>query len=281
MTTPAGGQSLLVQPQFDKRIYTMAFPLTGSTAGVIQRGYMIWAAPGLPAYGGALATVHYLYNPSTVSADYNIADASAQASLNFPNPGDSAMLAIPLSQTVQWSLMFDRTFELMGAYGSDGTPTNIFGTGNNPSSIGVQADVMQFMQFTGMLSTYQYGTNGQGGLITQPTVAAQNYSTQHGIMQLVPCWAYFGASNVVNNLMYYGYINEWSVQYTHWTQYNIPMRCVISVNFTMLPMPQTQPAQNASDSVYSVLPTPTGTNTGPGVFTTVGTLLPTTGVSGR
>lgn len=273
--------TLLIQPKFDPRIYTMAFPLTGEAAGVIQRGYMIWASPGLPGYSG-LASVHYLYNPSTVSSDYSIADASAQASLNFPNPGDSAMLAIPLSQTAQWSLMFDRTFELWGQYAPDGTPSNIFNGGNDPTSIGVQADVMQFMQFTGMFSTYQYGTNGQGGLITPPTVAAQNYGLNQGIMQMVPCWAYFGASNVQNNLMYYGYVNEWSVQYTHWTQYNIPMRCVISVSFTMLPTPSAQPAQNASDNVYSVLPTPTGNpNTSPAAFTTPTTLLPTTGVGGR
>jgi hypothetical protein len=273
--------TLLVQPKFDPRIYQMAFPLTGATAGTIQRGYMIWASPGLPGYSG-LATVHYLYNPSTVSSDYNMADASAQASLNFPNPGDSAQLAIPLSQTVQWSLMFDRTYELWGQYAPDGTPSNVFNGGNDPTSIGVQADVMQFMQFTGVLSTYQYGTNGQGGLITAPTAAAQNYGLNQGIMQMVPAWAYFGASNVANNLMYYGYINEWSVQYTHWTQYNIPMRCVISVNFTMLPTPSNQPAQNASDNVYSVLPTTTG-NPGITNVTNPGQtlVLPTAGVGGR
>lgn len=274
--------TLLTQPKFDSRLYTMAYPLTGNGAGQIQRGYMIWdGSEGVPLGYNGLASVHYLYNPSTVSSDYNIADASAQASLNFPNPGDAAMLAIPLSQTVQWSVMFDRTFELWGQYAPDGTPSNIFNGSNDPTSIGVQADVMQMMQFTGMLSNYSYGTNGQGGLITQPTAAAQNYSTHAGIMQLIPCWAYFGASNIVNNLMYYGYINEWSVQYTHWTQYNIPMRCVVSINFTMLPMPQTQPQQNASASVWSVLPTPTGQATGAGAFINPSTLLPTTGVSGR
>ena len=278
MTTPS--QSLLIQPKFDARLFTMAFPLTGSQSGTIQRGYMIWDSPGLPLqYGSALATVHYLYNPSTVASDFNIASASAQASLDFPNPGDAAKLAIPLSQTVQWSLMFDRTFELWGNYGSDGTPNNIFGGGNNdPTSIGVQADVMQFMQFTGMLASGQFTTNGQGGL----TANAAYSTTQTGIMQMIPAWAYFGASNVQNNLMYYGYINEWSVQYTHWTQYNIPMRCVISVNFTMLPWPSTQPSQNASDSAWSVLPTPTG---GPGITNVANpgqtTQLPTTGVGGR
>jgi hypothetical protein len=277
MTTPS--QSLLVQPKFDPRIFTMAFPLTGSTSGIIQRGYMIWDSATAPTqYGGSLATVHYLYNPSTVSSDYNIASASAQAAMDFPNPGDSAALAIPLSQTAQWSLMFDRTFELWGQYGSGGTPNNVFGTSNDPSSVGVQADVMQFMQFTGMYISSQYTTNGQGGL-----TASASYSTnQTGIMQMIPCWAYFGASNIQNNLMYYGYINEWSVQYTHWTQYNIPMRCVISVNFTMLPWPSTQPSQNSSASQWSVLPTPTG-NAGITNVTNPGQtlVLPTTGVSGR
>ena len=131
MTTPS--QSLLIQPKFDARLFTMAFPLTGSQSGTIQRGYMIWDSPGLPLqYGSALATVHYLYNPSTVASDFNIASASAQASLNFPNPGDSAQLAIPLSQTVQWSLMLNRTFELWGNYGADGTPNNVFNGGNRP-----------------------------------------------------------------------------------------------------------------------------------------------------
>ena len=65
----------------------MAFPLTGSTSGTIQRGYMIWATPGLPLqYGSALATVHYLYNPSTVASDYNIAERRAQAQPGLPQP---------------------------------------------------------------------------------------------------------------------------------------------------------------------------------------------------
>lgn len=268
--------ALYTQPPFSDQLSTLAYPLTnGPAAGAtLQTGYMVWAPPYIPGYGSP-AVIQYLYNPSTVSSDYNIADATAQAALNFPNPGDSAMLAIPLSQTVQWSVMFDRTFELWGQFAPDGTPANIFNGGNDPTSIGVQADVMQMMQFTGILSQYQYGTNGQGGLITAPTAQAQNFSLNTGIMQLVPCWAYFGASNITNNLMYYGYVSEWSVQYTHWTQYNVPFRAVISVNFTMLPNPSNNPVP--ANPISRLLPV----GPGPGNPLANGSTFTTSGIGGR
>lgn len=266
-------QKTFAQAKFDPRIYRLAMPLSGSTSGVIQRGYMIWDQP-LPGYSDK-ASIHYLYNPSTVSADFNIADATAQAALNFPNPGDTAMLAIPLSQTVSWTLMFDRTYELWGKYNSDGTPVNPNVKANDPAVIGVQADVMQFMQFTGMLTNYSYGTATATGL-TQNS----NYSVNQGIMQLVPCYAYFGNSQNTTNLSYYGYINEWSVQYTHWSQYNIPMRAVISVSFTMLPPPAKQTTQPAGNNIWYVYPTPTGNPTNP-LLPAAGPAPATTGVAGR
>lgn len=258
--------AMVVQPPFDPRLTTKVFPLTGGNGQVLQTGYMIWDQP-LPGYSGR-AVIRYLYNPSTVSSDYNIADASAQAALNFPNPGDSAMLAIPLSQTASWTLMFDRTFELWQSYESSGLPVG----GNadtGAGTLGVQADVLAFMQFTGMLTNYSYGTAGAA-----PTTANTNLAANSGIMQLVPAWAYFGNNNVANSQMYYGYINEWSVQYTHYTQYNVPIRAVVSVNFTMLPMPSTAPPQAPALQAPGggVLPTPGGVGTGtqfPGV-TTIG-----------
>jgi hypothetical protein len=234
---------------------------------------MIWDKP-IPGYSGR-AVVRYLYNPSTVSADYNIADASAQAALNFPNPGDSANLAIPLSQTAQWSLMFDRTFELWQSYESTGLPIG----GNDSSSggtLGVQADVNAFMQFTGMLTNYSGGTQNVTGSITK----------DKGIMQLVPSWAFFGNNNVSNGLIFYGYINEWSVQYTHFTQYNVPMRAVISVNWTMLPNPGTNPPSVGGLQAPGggVLPTPGGLAPAPGNFPFVQgntTIVSNAGIGGR
>lgn len=268
----------ITQPAFDKRLRTLAFPLTGGGTGeYLQTGAMVWDKP-LPGYSQR-AAVKYLYNPSTVSADYNIADASAQASLNFPNAGDTATLAIPLSQTAQWSLMFDRTFEVWQGYETTGIP--IAGNSSmSASALGVYIDVLAFMQFTGMLTTYSYGTAG-----TPPATANSNLaaSANGGIMQLVPSWAFFGNTNVANGLMFYGYINEWSVQYTHFTQYNVPMRCVISVNWTMLPQPgNIPPGIPGQIPGIGLLPTPGGGVLGtvvPGV-TAPGNTIGSAGIGG-
>jgi hypothetical protein len=232
----SSNQAPIVQAAFDSRISTLAFPMGGTSPGNIQRGYMVWDQV-LPGYSSK-AFIQYLWNPSTVEADYNIADASAQAALNFPNPNDTAQLAIPLYQTASWSLYYDRTFELWQSYNtSTGTPNNTTANATDPSVIGVAHDWLIWQQFTGMLTNYSYGTNGAGSTITAPTTAAQNYALNKGIMQLVPCWMYFGNSSTTNNLSFYGYINEWTPQFTHWTQHNIPMRMVIDVNVTLLPPP--------------------------------------------
>lgn len=242
-------QALFQQPPFAQQLNTKAFPLTngGGGSSTLQTGYMIWASPGLSAYNG-LAMIQYLYNPSTVASDYNVASADAQAAMNFPTPGNSAQLAIPLSQTVQWSLMFDRTFELWNGYSANGLPNAIATSANNgtastdPSVIGCQADVLAFMQFTGMLANWSGASATALGGAQATSLLAGN----SGVMALIPAWAIFANNNVANGLTYYGFINEWSVQYTHFTQFNVPMRCVISVNWTMMPMPNTQPPAPAA-----------------------------------
>jgi hypothetical protein len=271
-------QQFITQPPFDKRITTRAFPLNGGPGGqFLQTGYMIWDKP-LPGYGSNRAVIRYLYNPSTVSADYSMSDASAQAALNFPNPGDTAQLAIPISQTAQWALMFDRTFEVWQSYESTGLPTS--GNGSiNAGTLGVQADVMAFMQFTGMFYN--------GGNIPSGANGSQNLAANAGIMMQWPAWAFFGNNNVANGLMYYGYINEWSVQYTHWTQFNVPMRCVVNVNWTMLSMPSTKPPSLVGAQVpgTGIALTPDGSAPASQFPFTVGTTVPvtntTTGIGGR
>ena len=268
----------LVQPQFDSRIYSLAFPLTGTGGGTIYRGYLI-QYQALPSYTDK-CVFHYQYNPSTVSSDYNIADPTAQAALNFPVPGDTAQLAVPLNQTVSWSVMFDRTYELNGAYNSDATPKKTNPSSNDPSVIGVEADVLQLKAFTGMMTNYSYGTASASGLSNN-----QNYAVNTGIMQLVMCYAYFGNSVVGGNTSYFGYINEWSVQYTHWTQYNIPMRCVIDISFTMMPPPNqntSTPSKPSTSNDSWFVPVGNGTVQ---VATQPGTAHPVTlnspGIAGR
>src|SRR5258708_38789955 len=101
------------QPKFDPRISKLIYPMMGNrnpNHGTLKRGFMVWEKP-LVGYN-ALAAVHFLYNPSTVSADYPISDSTVGAILQFPNPNDKADLRVPLQQTATWSLLFDRTYEL-------------------------------------------------------------------------------------------------------------------------------------------------------------------------
>lgn len=238
---------LVTQPPFAPQIQNLPAPL-GVTVP-LQRGYMIWARPQKTLYigGGPLGDgrdmINFLFNPSTVNSDYNVGNATLQAAMMYQVPGDTGNLLAPLQQTVSWSLYFDRTYELN--YGGNSSAVN------DPAIIGVQADVYQFLQFTGVLAalggaqaTQVFGTPTNGNL----------GATTGGIMMMMPCYVFFGNAlhqlnqNVNSSnfnalgaqLAYYGFINEWSVQYTHWTSSMVPIRAVISVNFTMLPEPTAQ-----------------------------------------
>lgn len=230
------------QPKFDPRISRLIYPMMGNRAprdGTLKRGFMVWDKP-LVGYSN-LATVHFLYNPSTVEATYPIADASVGAILQFPNPNDKADLRVPLQQTVTWSLLFDRTYELWGSTNRTKHPGK---NGNDPSAVGVLADVFQMQQFTGMLVNYSPGNNP----VVVPTNtggSVANFAGHQGIIQIVPCWVYFGVKEA---LSFYGYIQEWDLQITHWSQDMVPMRCVININFNMLPPVSNSKPGTSADS---------------------------------
>jgi hypothetical protein len=142
-------KKLVTQPPFAPQMTDL--PRALGTNVPLQRGYMIWAKPMTSFYsgGGPLGDgrdmIKFSFNPSTVSTDYNVANASLQATMMYTVPGDQGNLLSPLlSQTVSWSLYFDRTYELN--YGGNSSAVN------DPAVVGVQADVYQFMQFTGVLA---------------------------------------------------------------------------------------------------------------------------------
>lgn len=246
--------SLVTQPAFAQQLIANPSPIGMSAVdGAITRGFMIWEQPQTPLYessGGPLgdgrATVNFLFNPSTVSTDYVIGNASIQAAMMYRVPGDNANLLAPLQQTVSWQLYFDRTFELLY-----GTPD---GSVNDPSIIGVQADVYQFMQFTGV--TASLDASAQTAILGS-TVTSSGV-TSGGMMMMIPSWVFFGNAagqaagklagqgsipattqftSVGTQMSYYGFISEWSVTYSHWTVNMIPIRAAINVSFTMLPQP--------------------------------------------
>lgn len=221
-------KNAIVQPPFDSRIKTMSFPLEGRKhGGILKRGFMVWDKP-IAGFSDK-AQLNFLYNPATVDASYSMSTPGVGASLLFPNANDTADLRVPLNQSVSWTILYDRTYELWGQYYDNGNPKQARGPdNNNPSVVGVLADIYQMEQFTGMTVSY----TPQGHL--SHTLSQTSLTGRQGILQLIPSFVYFGD---VQNLAYYGYITAWDCQITHWTQHMVPMRCVIDISMTMLPPP--------------------------------------------
>jgi hypothetical protein len=225
-------QTLLTQPPFAAQLSASKDQALGTTPH-LQKGYMIWdVASGNLGYKGGpyngRATFNFMYNPQQVAAQFSIESNQAQAALLYNMPGASSVLAIPLSQSVQWTLYFDRTYEV-----NFNTPN---GTANDPAIIGVQADIVQLMQFTGMLSNLAAGLQK----IKTPVV------NKGGVMMNIFSWVYFGQNvgqngapttrlAAENRLGYYGFINGWDVTYTAFTQNMVPYRATVDISFQMLP----------------------------------------------
>jgi hypothetical protein len=249
MTTPSGGAAV-VQPAFATQITTLKYPLSNGQSGSISRGYMVWDDSQLPTGYSTAAKVNFLFNPSTVTASYSlIPDTSVQAAMLFPTAYNSTDLRVPFTQTVEWSLLFDRTFELWGSYDSNGAP-NTLGTDTDgttdPSVVGVLVDINAMGQFTGLDTGYYSGT--PGATSGTDAITASGLYGQQGVMQPIFSYVWFGL-----NLWYYGYVSQWDVTITHWTQYMIPMRCVINVSFTMMPLPNNNtPSNSSSNTDYSL-----------------------------
>lgn len=249
----AGSKSLVIQPKFAEQIRNLPSPLGVQLP--VQRGYMIWSASGgnLGYSGGQLGDgrdiINFLYNPSTITTDYNIGNASLQAAMMYAVPGDNGNLLSPLlMQTVQFQLYFDRMYELN--YGGNSSAIN------DPAVIGVQADIYQFMQFSGVLAALD-NSQAQSVLGGVGATGAGAPTTTGGIMMMMPSYLYFGnafaqmnqnAGNsnfnaIQTQMAYYGFISEWTPNYTHFTVNMVPIRASVDVTFTMLPNP---PAGTAS-----------------------------------
>jgi hypothetical protein len=213
-------------PPFDPRIYTLTWPVASQRAGGLTRGYMTWHQPP-PGYSKSqTGQIRFLYNPSTIGTSYSLmTDSNGLAALMTRNAGDRANPLLQIQQSTSFALLYDRTFELWGSYNADGTPANDGGV-NDPHTEGVGVDILAMKQFTGMLVDAPSG-KGNANSGTPPV--------QQGPMLLVEAWVYFGSPN---GIYYYGYVTDWQVQVTHWTQYMVPMRCVINVDFMLLPPPK-------------------------------------------
>jgi hypothetical protein len=54
-------------------------------------------------------------------------------------------------------------------------------------------------------------------------------------MLIMPSFCYFGSSIAGGTSQFYGYVDSWDVQYTHYTNLMVPIRCVVDIEYTLLP----------------------------------------------
>jgi hypothetical protein len=244
---PGSASGIYNQPAFDSRIRRLSQPFgTGTTP--IQRGYMIWdpsvswIAPYDSSVGFAGAPkVLFLYNPSTIEATYTISNNSLMSSLLYPTTTLDVTARVMLQQSVEFTIMFDRTYEMNSANQSA-----------NMKQFGVELDVLAMKQFTGMFaslsndgkasSTDSNPTTGIPSGVNSADPAKSLNGIMQGVMQVAYSYVEFAPGT---GLQYYGYVSEWDVSYTHFNQQMIPMRCVIDVSFTLMP----PPSGNAQGSI--------------------------------
>lgn len=271
--------SVLVQPPFDPRILSIKTPGSSSTASAgtanlqklgwnsepanspIRRGYMVWAKP----YPGGASTpcrFNYLYNPSTVMAEYNVAVNNSSLANEYVSNIDQGTLMTPMNNTASWTVMFDRTYELWGSYDTNGNamyPNNEWG--NDPRVVGCWADILQLQWFTGMWYSASGVTNidpATGGVISNGINQYGPYIPPNPmILQL--CWAFFGTA--VGS--FYGAITEWDYTITHYNQFMVPMRCVIDINMMMFPNPNNSTSKSTTGATQ-LKPGQVSTTTGAG-----------------
>ena len=227
----AGNIPFLKQQPFSPNIMGIASPMGSGGNIQMRRGFMIWDQTQ-PGYGSNRARVTFLYNPTTITVNYALNPSSAlTTALAFKQKGLAAAPMAPMSQSISFSLLFDRTFELWNSYTSKGVPGKLSGVDNdimNPHARGVLTDVLALQQYTGQLANSQF----QSGASSAPAVTS-TFQLQ-GIQEMMLGWVYFGG---VYGAFYYGYVSGLTVTYTHFTQFMVPMRCAVDVGFVLLPLP--------------------------------------------
>lgn len=252
---PAPGPSVtqtLHQPPFDPRIRNIHNPMGAGTAK-FERGFMVWDVTYCAAAGYSPhdpPSVSFLFNPSTVQASYSLSDSTAQAAMIFGVTAGGASSApyVGLQQSMNFTLMFDRTYEVNSGATS--------GAGFDAKVNGVEADVRAMKQFTGMFAA----ATSQSGAYTSALPSGQKpvqatgtgYGPQQGIMLMMPSYCFFGSGQIGGTSQYYGYVGSWNVQYTHFNTFMVPMRCVVDIEYTLLPLATNNFAELSNGAVIAL-----------------------------
>jgi hypothetical protein len=251
------GGKIVSNPAFDKRILRLS-QIHGSQTTAFQRGFLTTATRRTPSVAGRTAKryrVNFLYNPSDLSESraVNLTDNATALPTSLRSDADQGQVIGITGASISFSLLFDRTYEVanpeiwnrpeaaMGCYSDIAA---IFGlVGISEPTLVPSTTQVPYAPGQGPNNTGVTTTPGPGPTTSTTTTANANAEQTYGVMKLNPAFAVFcpvraldssGFSTGVSMMRYYGYINSLGIQYTHWTQRMIPVRCVVSVQMALL-----------------------------------------------
>ncbi|MFI1796552.1 hypothetical protein ACH427_04225 [Streptomyces sp. NPDC020379] len=174
-----------------------------------------------------LRTLRFLYNPSTVAVTHGLDGQNMQLAQWQRSEDMTGTALLPVNNSCSFSLLFDRTFDVLGPRDKP------------PAKFGVMYDINMLYNICGInqqvnpnvgvtVTPYKDGSD-----TSKPSPDSGELPTKiTGPMQMVPVDIYFGGHN---NLYFYGFISNLSIQYSHWTQEMIPTRSAVSITVTGLP----------------------------------------------
>jgi hypothetical protein len=215
----------------------------------LRRGFMVWDKAIAPYTGQA--EVNFLFNPTTITSSYSMDASDVASSLLYRVPGDTANAAFAMNQSVSVALYYDRTFELWGSYSvATGQPVNNQSPAGylassydpmDPSVYGVNVDILAFKQMTGqLLSQYSpFAAAASGAVNPKSNTGYLPGISQQGVCTMIPTWLYLGPDT---GLVYYGYVSDFTVTVTDWTQFMIPRRAVLNFDFALMMPPSNEPS---------------------------------------
>lgn len=167
--------------------------------------------------------VNFLYNPSTIQETRSLDVNNGQLPAYARSTDDPGSYATALNTVVNFSLLFDRTYEMWDK-SYQNTIAGVFG---------VRSDVEAFYNLLGI--NYFVDQSEVAGAVAPPfAINGVAKTTVQGPMQMIPAKLIFG-NNSQGALQYFGYVSTFDITYTHFTQQMVPVRCAINVSFTVLP----------------------------------------------
>lgn len=150
--------------------------------------------------------LYFLYNPSGIITNYSMQmDQPQLAKLFNKGAGQADALVTSLSQTLEFSLLFDRTYEV-----------------REGDKEGAWKDVRAALALAGVLT----GTDA-GQIYTTGS------DTSVGAMAMRAMYFHFG--NQKGGLTYYAYMTNLAIEYTHFSRSMIPIRVGMRISAVMLP----------------------------------------------